>query len=486
LPATPAITASATQSAYERVGGSFRDPAGKLIPIEGRILRLVNPSGAGAVRAFLGSNVTRALQEQGQLVRTRVLDLAEASRSLRQVDLPIPSGSLVLEHQRVDFPSFPYEWPAEMLHAAGTLTVELARAYLNEGIGLKDATPYNVLFDGPCPLFVDVLSFEERDPLELTWLAYGQFVRTFLLPLALNKYCSSVPASWFLAGWDGLKPEEVYRQLPVWLKVRPPFLTLITLPQWLASWFPANLDPRKQATSAEQAKFILRMLLDRTLRMLRKLEPRASTTSNWSGYSCVNSYAAQGLRAKQTFVEQALREFYPKRLLDVGSNVGQYGEMGARLGCTVVAVDSDPVVCGQLWRRAHSEKLNILPLVVDFARPSPAVGWRNQESASFLDRARGQFDMVLMLAVVHHLLIRERVPLQEIVDLSAELTTNILVVEFVPPDDPMFRQLARGREELHADLDRTSFENACRKRYFIVRSLQLEGSSRRVYVLRKR
>jgi len=103
------------------------------------------------------------------LVRTRVLDPAEASMSLRQVDLPIPTGSLVLEHQRADFPSFPYEWPAEMLHAAGTLTVELARAYLDEGIGLKDATPYNVLFDGPCPLVVDVLSFEERDPLELTW-----------------------------------------------------------------------------------------------------------------------------------------------------------------------------------------------------------------------------------------------------------------------------------------------------------------------------
>jgi 2-polyprenyl-3-methyl-5-hydroxy-6-metoxy-1,4-benzoquinol methylase len=480
------MTTSATQSAYERVGSSFRDPAGKLIQIEGRIFRLVNPSGVRGVRAFLDSKVTRELQEQRHFVQTRVLDPAEASMFLRQVDLPIPAGSLVLEHQRVDFPSFPYEWPAEMLHAAGTLTVELACAYLDEGIGLKDATPYNVLFDGPCPLFVDVLSFEERDPLELTWLAYGQLVRTFLLPLALNKYCSSAPASLFLARRDGLEPEEVYRQLSLLLKLRPPFLTLTTLPRWLASWFPANKSACKQATNAEQAKFILSLLLRRTRRMLRRLEPRTSTTSNWSGYSSLNSYATEGRRAKRTFVEQALREFRPKRLLDVGSNLGEYGEMAARLDCAVVAVDSDPVVAGQLWRRARSEKLNILPLVVDFARPSPAVGWRNQESTSFLERARGQFDMVFMLAVVHHLLIKERVPLQEIVDLSAELTTNILVVEFVPPDDPMFRQLARGQEKLHADLDRTSFEDACRKRYFIVRSLQLEGSSRRLYVLRKR
>ncbi|MCI0418463.1 MAG: hypothetical protein L0312_04440 [Acidobacteria bacterium] len=69
---------------------------------------------------------------------------------------------------------------------------------------------------------------------------------------------------------------------------------------------------------------------------------------------------------------------------------------------------------------------------------------------------------------------------------SAELTRDLLLIEFVPPDDPMFRQLAYGREELHTRLDQELFETACRKHYFIVRSLQIEGSNRRLYLMRKR
>ena len=102
-----------------------------------------------------------------------------------------------------------------------------------------------------------------------------------------------------------------------------------------------------------------------------------------------------------------------------------------------------------MWRQARAEKLDILPLAVNLTRPSPGTGWRNQECSSFLDRARGKFDAVLMLAVIHHMLVTERVPLAEIIDLAAELTTNLLIIEYVAPDDSMFRRLTRGREELH-------------------------------------
>jgi SAM-dependent methyltransferase len=465
---------------------SFRDPAGKLISVERGILRLVNSSSVADLLAFLASSVTQALQQQGRLVKTRVLEAAEASLYLRNVDFPISPDMLVLEHQQVTFRSFPYEWPPEMLHAAGTLTIELARAFVDEGFCLKDATPYNVLFEGPNPVFVDVLSFQKRDPCEFTWLAYGQLVRTFLLPLALNKHCNN-PLGSFLAKRDGFEPEAVYQQLRLWNKLKPPFLTLATLPRWLSLSSRSNtgVSVRQRRAGAEKARFILSMLLNRTSRTLRKLEPNASLASNWCSYSFLNNYTTQGLGAKRRFVEEALREYSSKRLLDVGSNLGQYSEIAAKVGCAVVAIDSDPVVCGRLWRRARSEKLNILPLVVDFSRPSPAVGWRNQESESFLDRARGQFDTVLMLAIVHHLLTTERIPLQEIADLSAELTTKMLLVEFVPPDDTMFRQLSRGREALHADLDTNSFETAFRKHFVIVRSLQIEGTGRKLYLLRK-
>jgi hypothetical protein len=151
------------------------------------------------------------------------------------------------------------------------------------------------------------------------------------------------------------------------------------------------------------------------------------------------------LRCKQEFVEEAVVGFRPQKLLDVGANLGAYSEIAARLGSAVVGIDSDPVVSGQLWRRARSRRLNILPLVVNFSRPSPATGWRYQESPSFLEPAQGHFDAVLMLAVVHHLLVTEGIPLAQILEVSADLTKDLLLIEFVPPTDSMFRRLARGR-----------------------------------------
>ena len=160
--------------------------------------------------------------------------------------------------------------------------------------------------------------------------------------------------------------------------------------------------------------------------------------------------------------------------------------MAARQRATVVAIDRDVVALSDLWRRARSHHLDVLPLHVDLSRPTPAIGWRNQECPSFLDRARGGFDAVLMLAVLHHLLVAEGIPLAEILDLAAALTTDVLIIEFIDPRDPMFRRLARGRDELHAGLCREVFEHTCREAFDIVRSQGDAGSSRSLYLLRKK
>jgi hypothetical protein len=160
--------------------------------------------------------------------------------------------------------------------------------------------------------------------------------------------------------------------------------------------------------------------------------------------------------------------------------------MAARSGAGVVAIDSDPVVTGQVWRQARAEHLDVLPLAVNLARPSPAVGWRNEECQSFLDRARGKFDVVFMLAVLHHMLVSERVPLASVLELAAELTRDALIIEFIEPEDSMFRRLTRGRDELHKDLTVSVFENACLQRFHILRSERIPGGARSLYLLRKK
>jgi SAM-dependent methyltransferase len=262
------------------------------------------------------------------------------------------------------------------------------------------------------------------------------------------------------------------------------------MPTWLGSKHnqdDASIYQKKVLSDPEKARFILGTVLSGLRRTLRKLTPASGKSSAWSDYMTTNNnYTSGHFDAKQTFVKAALEEFGCRSVLDVGCNTGHFSAIAARNGAKVVGVDYDPVVLGEVWRAARKEKLDILPLVVNLTRPSPGTGWRNRECSSFLDRATGKFDGVLMLAVIHHMLVTERVPLADIIDLAAELTTGMLVIEFIAPDDSMFKRLTRGRDELHKDLTVDLFERLCVRHFEIVRSQRVDNASRTLYVMRKR
>ncbi len=253
----------------------------------------------------------------------------------------------------------------------------------------------------------------------------------------------------FFTHRDGLEPEEIYRWCGPLERFKPRTLSLVSIPAWLSR----KADPDDQKiyqphllADAEKARFILESLFHRLERTLNSLRPATQKKSVWSDYMATHSYDDPAFAAKEKFVAEALREFKPARVLDAGANTGHFSALAAQAGAAVVAVDLDAACVGAIWRRAGEQKLNILPLVVNLAHPSPALGWRNGECPSFLDRATGAFDGELMLALIHHLLVTERIPLEEILRLAYDVTNSLLVMEFVDPKDEMFRRLTRGRE----------------------------------------
>jgi SAM-dependent methyltransferase len=472
---------------------SLRDPSGQVCIVNERVLRVVNGAGLPDLQAFLASAVSAEFVASASLVSTSFLDAGSIAEVIEQQEVrdlyEQSPGATIVEHPRVPFTSYPYEWPAEMLYAAAQLTLDLAEQSLDEGLGLKDATPYNVLFNGPRPVFVDLLSFEQRNPGDPTWLPLAQFVRTFLLPLVVNKYFRISLAQLLTTHREGVEPEEVLQLLSPLQKLRSPFLTLVSIPAWLAAR-EAGKHPtiyeQKTLRDSAQARFILRGLLRNMRRKLTQATPRAKKTSVWSDYMEKNNHTEDYFPLKQAFVSGILRGQQPRDVLDVGCNTGHFSAIAARTGASVVAIDYDPVVVGEVWRQARAEDLNILPLVVNLARPTPAIGWLNQENSSFLERARGAFDAVLMLGVIHHLLVSERIPLPEIIKLAAELTNDLLVIEFVAPDDPMFRRIARGRDHLFTDLTKESFEQTCNERFDTIRCERLDQTSRWLYLMKKK
>jgi len=460
---------------------SFRDPAGSVVHSRDRILRVIHPEFVSEFETFLATRIAHESVESGTLITSERIS-SDALAGLNP-------GEALYEHERVAFPSYPYEWPVEMLHAAGILTLDLALKALNEGYGLKDATPYNVLFRGPRPVFVDVLSFERRGACDASWMAYAQFVRTFLLPLLANRDFGW-PLQQTLSGRrDGLEPEMIYRTAGFLQRLASPYLQTVTLPTLLAAKRreDASLYHPKPAGSEEQAAYILRNLLNGCKKQLSAAGPRAHVDSTWSEYLEHKSlYSSQQLDEKESFVKEALDLARPVTVLDAGANEGHFSMLAARTGAAVVAIDTDPVVVGSIWRRACAESLDVQSLVVDITRPTPASGWRNQECMSFLDRADGAFDMVFMLALMHHIVVTERIPLEDLLALAAEISREYLLIEFVAPQDPMFQRIVRGREALYSQLTQERFEDAAKPHWELVRSRQITGLHRWLYLYRRR
>lgn len=483
-------SAGGTHSSAALPSGSFRDPGGRLFTSNGRVLRCITPSGRANLEAALRSPTVQRWMAAGRIVATGPL-LTEPPRDVAAIEHRVaPEGAVWVEHERIPFPSYPYEWAPAMLAAAARLTLELAQELLDEGLGLKDASPFNILFRGPEPVFVDLLSVEQRDPRDPLWLPYAQLIRTFLLPLWLYRRKQFPLDAVFIPRREGLDLRQVYRLCSPLERLLPPGLGWVTLPVWLERWADRKADklyrPRRTA-SPVAARFALERLYRGLERSLHKLERPTAASSRWVDYvdSCP-TYTREQWEQKVRWVEHVLDACQPRRLLDVGANTGFFSLLAARRGVSVVAIDTDSAALDQLWHHAHAERRDVLPLVVNFSQPSPATGWKNTECLSFPARACGHFDMVFLLALLHHVLVTDRVPLEEVVEFVAELTTRFALVEFIGREDPAFQRLVRGRDPLYQHITPEWFERTVTRHFEILQVERLARSHRVLYLLRRR
>ncbi len=113
-------------------------------------------------------------------------------------------------------------------------------------------------------------------------------------------------------------------------------------------------------------------------------------------------------------------------------NGGWFSKLAARNGHRVTAFDCDATCIHGLYAEASREQLPILPLVMDFARPSEAYGPSGQYPEA---GERFRSDIVLALALVHHLVFGQHMTFGEIVAGLSRFTEKTLLVEFVPRDD---------------------------------------------------
>lgn len=450
-----------------RLPGSFRDPAGHVFVSGDVVYRRIEPAGRAAYERLMHSGLYDALVDEGLLVPHENLGPQREQ-----------SGAwTVIRPEQVPMVSYPYEWCFSQLRDAALLVLRVQRRALDFGLSLKDASAYNVQFLRGRPVFIDTLSFEPHrgGP----WMAYRQFCQHFYAPLLLASASDPRLPRLSQIFIDGVPLPLASRLLPRRTWLRPGPLMHVHLHAKAEARLASRTGSAEDDGVANGGRSMTPLLesLDRAVAGLRW-----NARSNWASYYAEQpSYDQDTFETKRTVVAGWLQKIRPGTVWDLGANTGQFSTIAAELGATTTAFDADPACVDLIYRELRSRsEVRLLPLVTDLANPSPAIGWGNAERMTL--EQRGPADLVLALALIHHLAIGNNVPFEGVADYIARIARRA-IVEFVPASDPMVRQMMARRQDVFSDYTVEHFERAFTRRFTLDGASPLAASGRVLYLM---
>ena len=439
--------------------GSFRDPAGRVFRAGERVIRAVLEAGAHNFARANQSGILRKLADSGKLVDfTDVTD--------RAAEWGFEKAKVLLAHPCIPFISYPYEWSFSLHKAAALAHLDLHLELLDQGFTLSDATAYNVQFDGVRPIFIDHLSVRPYVEGEI-WAGHRQFCMQFLNPLLMWSLLDLQPNHWFRGSLEGIAPEDLAKLIPMRKRLNWTVLTHVIAQ--------AAMQKRSVKTATGSAKYrsakLPRTNFEGMLRGLRSAIAGLEVPSHktvWGDYAGKTSYAEPETQAKHAFVRDMVAAVSPDLLYDIGCNSGDYSKSALEAGAgKVIGFDFDHGALEIAYRRAHLEGLDLLPVWLDAANPSPAQGWSQAERMGVSDRAKP--DALLALAFIHHIAIGRNVPLDMTIDWLVSLAPAG-VLEFPHKEDPMVQILLSQRPDIFPDYHNEAFVSLLSQHARIVRS----------------
>ncbi|HEU4471346.1 MAG TPA: class I SAM-dependent methyltransferase [Flavisolibacter sp.] len=416
------------QQGYLPHPSSYRDPSGFLFYREGTLYRQVNKPFGNEFEKLIKGGLYDHLSGKGDLISHEAISANLTGRE---------DWYATLKPSPLPFISYPYEWSFGMLRDAALLTLSLARQSMEYGMMLKDASAYNVQFHNGRMVFIDSLSFETYKP-EQPWIAYRQFCEHFFAPLALMHYLQ-LPLQELLLAWpDGIPLNVTGKLLPTRSKFNLNSFLHLHLHGSVARRQKDKAQP-KQSFSPAKLKNLLRSLEE----AIDAFELKAKGV--WSDYYDEAGQRAGYLEAKQAIVSRWLQHTAPGSVIDIGANEGAFSLLASGIGARVISTDMDHYSVDRLYKKIRSEgQKNIHPLVMDLAKPSPAIGANNRERQAFSERANA--DMVLALALVHHLAVGRNLPFADIARFCKSLG-RMLVIEFIPRSDEKLTLMLQQRQD---------------------------------------
>jgi SAM-dependent methyltransferase len=420
---------------------SYVDPNGYVFEHDGDIYRCVLKEQEAYFRGLFESGTVERLVRDAHLVPSEISDLG----------IDDPEAGFVIRHERIGPETYCVEWPPAMLRDAALATVDLLLAINEHGAILQDAYPWNIIFRGPEPVFVDFTSMVKSDT-PLIWPAYSQFQSFFTWPLELSAQGKGVIArALMFDNIGGVSLEDFYRNTTFKYKLAHPFSGISLI---MDGYIQRNAalktrlrglteNPRMAATQQLRARFFGKLK--------RRIDSYGFDTSGdvWSSYySEIGPEVNRDVKTRA--VEEIVGRLKPGTVVDIGCNTGVFSMIAAKHGARVISIDSSEACINRLYAQAKEEGLNITPLISDVLCPTPPFGFMGSQYPSLVERSRSE--LVLCLALMHHLHISGRQSFDRVAELMDALSERHLIFEFVAMDDANNDLLGAGRE-IDYDLD---------------------------------
>lgn len=453
-----------------KVNSSFKDPNGFVFNQNGVFYRVVNMQYKENYDLLMNSGLYNELIEKKYLIPHIEDELCDAES---------PNVYKILKPEQIPFITYPYEWSFSQLKDAALLTLKIQMIAMKYNMSLKDASAYNIQFINGKPIFIDTLSFEKYKIGE-AWVAYRQFCQHFLAPLLLMAHKDIRLNQLLKTNIDGIPIDLAEALLPKSLNFNlSVFFHIFLHSKFQKKYADKDIDFKKISKISKHRLIETNKNLQDTIKSLKY--PAKKT--EWGEYYTFTNYSDEAFINKKTLINSFLDKINPKMLWDLGANNGLFTRIASERGINSISFDIDPIACEKNYLQIkESGEKNIIPVLFDLTNPSPSIGWANIERDDLSKRTKP--DVIMSLALIHHIAISNNVPLYDIAKYFSSLSEH-LILEFVPKSDSQVKKLLATREDIFRNYDEESFEKEFSNFYTILKQEKIEGSERTLYMMKR-
>ncbi|MBI4647867.1 MAG: SAM-dependent methyltransferase [Bacteroidia bacterium] len=448
---------------------SFRDSSGFVFIDNGEIYRTIADCYREHYEHLISSGLYENLCTRGLLISHQ-----EVNTKLLQ-DKNIYK---ILKPQTIQFISYPYEWCFSQLKDAALCTLEIQKTAIGHGMTLKDASSFNIQFHEGRAMLIDSLSFEKYNE-GSPWSAYLQFCEHFLAPLALMHYVDQRLQSMLVSHIHGIPLEMVSQMFPFRSRLHPGiYLHILLHSRFKTKYAQKKITQYKNRTISKKQLLGLIYSIESTVKSLKLKH----SETIWTAYNEDNEPVYS--ESKKQIIKYFISLSKPSVLLDLGANNGEYSFSVSDSLTSIIAIDNDHQCIERFYNRIKAEnKINMLPLVIDISNPSPSLGWRNKERESFIARIKP--DMILCLALLHHLVISNHLQFEMLAEFFSTIA-KWLIIEWIPEDDNRLKILTQNRTDDISYYCLQNFEHCFSLYFSLEKQCRIKNSVRILYLMKRK